>query len=84
MPEVIGEAIRVCAYFRRARVSPLWFEWKGRRYQVGEIHNRWVTNEGVGRCYHFAVTADGRGDLFELCLRSETMSWYLGRIEVGG
>jgi len=82
--EVIGEPVRVCAYFRRGRASPLWFEWKGRYYRVEEIRNRWVTNEGVGRCYHFAVTVEGRADLYELYLRSETLGWHLGRIDVNG
>jgi hypothetical protein len=82
--EVIGEAVRVCAYFPRGRISPRWFEWKGRCYRVAEIRSRWVTNEGVGRCYHFAVTVEGRADLYELCLRSETMGWHLGGIDVTG
>jgi len=82
--EVIGEPVRVCAYFRQGRISPRWFEWKGQRYQVDEIRNRWVTNEGVGRLYHFAVTVATRADLYELYLRSETMAWHLGRIDVSG
>jgi hypothetical protein len=84
MLEVIGEPIRVCVYFRRGRISPLWFEWKRRRYQVEAIRNRWVTNEGIGRCYHFAVTIEDRADLYEIYLRSETMGWHLGKIDVSG
>jgi hypothetical protein len=84
MLEVIGEPIRVCAFFRRGRISPLWFEWKGRSYRVEEIRNRWATSEGVGRCYHFAVTVDGCADLYEIFLRSETMGWHLRRIDVSG
>lgn len=84
MLEVIGEPIRVCAFFRRGRISPLWFEWKGRCYRVEEIRNRWVTNEGIGRCYHFAVVVEERADLYEILLRSETMGWHLGRIDVDG
>jgi hypothetical protein len=80
--EIIGESIRVCAYFRRGYISPVWFEWKGRQYRVDEIRNRWITNEGVGRCYHFAVTVSKRADLYELYLQSETMAWRLGRIDV--
>ena len=80
--EVIGEPVRVCAYFRRGRISPMWFEWKGQRYRVDEVRNRWVTTEGLGRCYHFAVTVDKRADLYKLYLRSETMGWHLGRIDV--
>jgi hypothetical protein len=84
MLEVIGEPIWVCSYFRRGRISPLWFEWKGRCYRIEEIRSRWVTNEGVGRCYHFAVTVEERGDLYEIHLRSETMGWHLGKIDVSG
>jgi hypothetical protein len=84
MLEVIGEPVRVCAYFRRGHVLPLWFEWKGRRYRVKEIRTRWVTNEGIGRCHHFAVTVSERDDLYEIYLRSETMDWRLGRIDVSG
>lgn len=80
--EVIGEPVRACAYFRRGRISPVWFVWRGRCYRVEEIRNRWVTNEGLGRRYHFAVTVEGRADLYELYLRSETMEWRLGRIDV--
>ncbi len=84
MLEVIGEPIRVCAFFRRGRISPLWFDWKGRRYRVEHIRNRWVTNEGIGRCYHFAVTVDNGADLYEIFLRSETMGWHLEKIDVSG
>ena len=84
MLEVIGEPIRVCAFFKNGRISPLWFEWKGRRYRVEEIRNRWVRSEGNGRCYHFALTVKGTADLYELFLRSETMGWHLGRIDVSG
>jgi galactose mutarotase-like enzyme len=82
--EVIGDPVVVCAHFRRGRISPVWFAWKGRRYQVEEIRNRWVTQEGLGRRYHFAVTVEECADLYELHLRSETMGWYLGRIDVSG
>ncbi len=84
MLEVIGEPIQVCAHFRRGWIAPLWFVWKGRRYQVSEIRNRWVIPEGVGRVYHFAVTAADRADVYEVCLRSETMGWHLGSIDVSG
>jgi len=84
MLEIIGEPIRVCAYFRRGQIAPMWFEWQGRCYRVEEIRNRWVTNHGVGRCYHFAVTVEGRADLYEILLRSEPMGWHLGGIDVGG
>ena len=81
MLEAIGEAIRVCAYFHRGQVSPLWFVWKGRRYRVEETRSRWVTTEGLGRVYHFGVAVTDRADLYEICLRSETMKWHLGRID---
>ena len=82
MLEVIGEAIRVCAYFQQGRICPLWFDWKGRRYRVEDVRSRWVRNEGIGRRYYFAVTVGGRADLYEICFRSETMDWQLGRIDV--
>jgi len=84
MLEVVGEPIRVCAYFRRGSISPVWFEWKGRCYRVEETRNRWVTSEGIGRCYHFAVTVEGGADLYEVVLRSETMGWDLAKIDVNG
>jgi hypothetical protein len=82
MLEVIAEPIGVRAYFQKRRISPQWFQWKGRLYRVEEVRNRWVTPEGLGRCYHFAVTVKDRTDLFELYLRSETMEWFLGSIDV--
>jgi hypothetical protein len=51
---------------------------------VEEIRNRWVTSEGIGRCYHFAVTVEGRADLYEILLRSETIGWHLAKIDVSG
>jgi hypothetical protein len=82
MLEVIGEPIRVYAHFQRGRISPLWFEWKGRRYRAEEVRNRWVTSEGIGKCYHFALTVEGCADLYEIFLQSETMGWRLGKIDV--
>jgi hypothetical protein len=84
MLEVIGEPIQVCAHFRGGRVLPLWFDWRGRRYRIEETRSRWVTSEGTGRCYHFAVTVDDGADLYEIFLRSETMIWRLAKIDVPG
>ena len=84
MLEVISEPIQVCAHFRRGRITPRWFVWQGRRYQVDEIRSRWVIREGVGRVYHFAVTVANRAEVYEVYLRSETMGWHLGSIDVSG
>ena len=80
----IDEPVQVVAHFRARRFSPIRFVWRGRNYEVKRVTARWIVRDGGNRRYHFAVQADGAGDLHELYLKSESMQWFLGRIDAEG
>jgi len=84
MVTVIDEPIQVFAHFRARTFSPTRFVWRGRNYEVKRVNARWIVRDGANRRYHFAVQTDGAGDLHELYLKSESMQWYLGRIDTDG
>lgn len=58
----------------KTKIKPLWFWWRGRKYQVKKITYIWKTKKGKATLYHFAVI-DENDNLFELCYNSESLVW---------
>jgi len=56
------------------KMRPLWFWWRGRKYQVKKITYTWKTKKGRATLYHFAVV-DQSDNVFELCYDSESLVW---------
>lgn len=78
----INERVAVGVVFNRGLVKPAWFFWKGRRYAVREVTQRWESRHGQARILHLGVT-DG-ADCFELALNQHTLAWLLVSVETGG
>ena len=78
----IEEPIRVGVVFERGLVSPRWFLWGGRRYNVSKVTMRWQTQEGQAPVLHLGVT-DGV-NLFELAFNQKTLTWKLASVEEDG
>ena len=76
--EEIREQVKVGAVFDNNRISPKWFVWKDRKYQVKEINYTWQSRQGEARMLHFSVT-DG-STLFEICLNMKTLLWFLEKV----
>lgn len=75
----INEPIEVGAVFRRGRVQPVWFVWKGRKYPVEKTTYAWKEAQGETTVHYFSVF-DGV-NTFELCYDSKALTWQLGRVD---
>jgi hypothetical protein len=80
MSTPIHEPIQVGAVFISSGVTPRWFLWRCRRYQIRQITMRWQTQEGRATILHLGVT-DG-ASLFELEFNQHSLTWWLGAVEV--
>lgn len=76
----INEPVVVGAVFERNRVSPKWFIWNNKKYQIKETTYIWRDRKGEAKITHFSVT-DG-GTLFELSLNQKTLSWHLEQVSL--
>jgi len=74
----IEEPVQVGVVFERGVVSPRWFLWNGRRYNVAKVTMRWQTREGDAPILHLGVT-DGT-NLYELAFNQRTLSWKLASV----
>lgn len=77
---IINEPIDVGAVFGKGKVSPKWFLWKRRKYDIKETTFAWKDKEGDALIQYFAVT-DGATS-FELSLNQQTMMWTLKKTVV--
>ena len=78
----INEPIKAAVVFDHASVIPSWFLWKGRRYLVRTVTQRWQTREGRTLILHLGVS-DG-ATCFELIFNQETLHWRLASVETEG
>lgn len=77
------EAISVSAVFKNFQLKPTAFIWNGRKYKVVSILSSFQNYKGKFRCYHYAVKAEN-GDIYEIYLSTEDMSWSLIRVHSQG
>lgn len=78
----LHEPIRVAVVFGPgAKLRPVWFDWKSRRYDVLETTFSWSAMKGAHRQLMFAVR--GSGGLFELTYDTNSQAWELTRVEEG-
>jgi hypothetical protein len=73
-----GDRLDVCASFSKGVVTPIWFLWRGRRYEVEKVTFRWEERRGRALIKHFSVT-DG-ASIFEIGYDSEKLDWKLIRL----
>jgi len=69
------DRLEVCARFSRGAVTPVWFSWLGRRYDIEEVTFTWEERCGRSLVRHFSVT-DG-ANIFEIGYDSEKGAWKL-------
>lgn len=78
----IHEPITTGVIFDHGVITPAWFIWGGRRYQVREVTQRWQAKNGQATIVHLGVT-DG-ASLFELAFNQQTLIWSLASVEADG
>ncbi len=84
MVTVIEEPVEVSAVFRRRRMMPVSFSWRGRRYRVRRISGAYRRPRGQYMEIWFSVLAEGGEDVYELRFSTERMAWWLARIHTDG
>ena len=75
MYEDFGDRVDVCARFSRGNITPLWFLWRGRKYDIQRVTFSWEERRGKAMVKHFSVT-DG-ASVFEIGYDSEKLDWKL-------
>ncbi|HXV21078.1 MAG TPA: hypothetical protein VD811_08840 [Desulfuromonadales bacterium] len=72
----INEPVRVGAVFGPgSHIRPVWFDWRRRKYEIGEVTYRWHEREGATAAIHFTVIAGGA--LYELVFDTGRQTWVL-------
>lgn len=76
----IDEPVRVGAVFGPgSKIRPAWFEWRRRKYEIGEVTYRWHEREGGTTIIHFSVVAAGA--LYEMVFDTGRQTWTLAGFE---
>lgn len=82
MYEKIGDRIEVTVLFKKDRIIPLSFSWRGFRYRIKNINYYWKRRWGDSFLHYFAVQV-GK-EVFEVCFNIKELSWYLTRVYLDG
>lgn len=77
------EVISVSAVFKDFQLKPTAFIWNGRKHKVISVLGSFQSRKGKFCCYHYAVRSEN-GDVYEICLSTEDMSWSLIRVHSQG
>ena len=77
----IDDAITVAVIFGgKEKIRPVWFIWNGREYRIKRITYVWKRREGRSLLYYFSLT-DTAENFYEICYRTDTVTWYLLNVE---
>jgi len=77
------ETISVSAVFENYKLKPTAFVWNGKKYKILAISGFFRDRKGKYYRYHYAVRAQD-GNVYEICLSTENMSWNLIRVHSQG
>ncbi|MCJ7793128.1 MAG: hypothetical protein MUP45_04075 [Candidatus Marinimicrobia bacterium] len=79
MIEKINEPIQVIAKFEKGVLSPLFFSWRQRDYQVKKIEFVYTHHQGTAKLFFFFAL--GIEANYELIFNNQNFTWRLGKIE---
>lgn len=75
----IGETVKAGVVFSGNKITPKWFIWTNKKYDVKSVNYTWKTKSGRSNIQHFAVS-DGT-NVFELAYDTESAKWELVSVE---
>jgi len=78
--EKINESVQVIAKFEKGNLSPLYFSWRNRNYQVKKIEFVHTHHQGTAKLFFFSAL--GTEANYELIFNSQDFTWRLGKIEI--
>jgi len=73
-----SKAIKVGAIFKGSTITPKWFIWEGRKYNIKSINYLWQDKEGLEKIVRFSVS-DGINS-YELAYYASKTIWKLEKI----
>lgn len=74
--ETLDEAVQIRADFKGGVITPILMKRAGRTLKVKAVNGRWLDREGGSPVYFFSISTQA-GDVFQLCLRAQDMTWHL-------
>ena len=77
---IIGQRIKVGAVFEDELITPKWFKWMDKKYEIKSVSMRWKSFSGSSVITHFSVT-DGK-NLYELTFNQKSLDWMLDKTGV--
>ncbi len=76
----IGEPVEVIVKFEKSMIVPLKIRWRGRVYPVKEVTGWWKSRKGLSTFFHLSLILES-GDYYEVSFDTESLVWYLERVE---
>jgi len=70
--------IKVGAVFKGSTITPKWFIWEGRKYNVKSVDYAWEDKQGKEKIIRFSVS-DGN-NTYELAYNTIQMNWSLDKV----
>lgn len=74
----INEPISAGVIFSSGKITPRFFIWKRRRYEIDKVTYFWRSKVGAMSIIHFAVASNGA--IYEISYNSVTSDWCLEKI----
>lgn len=74
----INQRIKVGAVFEGELISPKWFKWMDKKYDIRSVSMRWKSFSGNAVIINFSLT-DGK-NLYEISFNQKTMEWVLQKV----
>jgi hypothetical protein len=81
--EELHEPVKVRADFQGGKIRPLLFRRGEKIFSVRRVNTSWEDREGTHKNFYFAVSV-GTPEVYQLCLKSGDMVWYLESVMMEG
>ena len=74
----VKQHIKVDAVFENELISPKWFKWVNKKFDIKKINMRWKSFSGNAILTHFSVTAGN--NLYEITFNQKSLEWMLDKV----
>jgi len=82
MYQQVNEPISVLALFQKGKISPIYFKWGQKKYQVKTINLTHSKNQGSSKIWYFSVTCFQ--ETFLISYNTTNYNWHLDQIYQDG
>ncbi|MFP4589034.1 MAG: hypothetical protein ACOCZX_04880 [Candidatus Bipolaricaulota bacterium] len=74
----VHQSVKVGVRFTDDTVEPVWFFWKGRKYEVDQVNFYHRTFRGEAPLHYFSVSVSGR--FYKLAFDGKKLRWELEKL----